>query len=304
MVYVLQTIQTKLPEAKIYLVFGNNDSDYNDYELPSDNLRESMAEYLSSFIDKNKEDFVASFSQGGYFSTSLTDNITLIGINSNILSLIHSDPRLASQQLGWLQQQLSEAEALGKKVIIFQHVPYGADLYKSSKNNEFISLFDFKLQSTYLDILNRYSSTITTLYTGHFHAELLSIINSKTPVIGSVAFNTMFGNNPGFKIVDIDPNGSFAGYTTYYSDLANKQIKWNQLYTFEQSYGPPNKIVDTLNQLPFSYIEPSVINYRQDFNGNNKEYPQPISLDKYWRFYYCGIKYVSPTKYSDCIKNY
>ena len=55
MVYVLQTIQTKLPDAKIYLVFGNNDSDYSNYQLPSDNLRESIAGYLSGFINKNKK---------------------------------------------------------------------------------------------------------------------------------------------------------------------------------------------------------------------------------------------------------
>ena len=210
---------------------------------------------------------------------------------------------LAAQQLNWLQQQLSEATKLGKKVIIFQHIPYGADMYKSSINNDFIPLFDLNLQTSYLNTLKQYSSIITTLYTGHFHAELLFIINSQIPVIGSVAFNAMYGNNPGFKIINIDSYGSFAGYTTYYSDLANNQIKWDVLYNFEQAYGQSKEIINILNQFPFPYDESKVINYRKYFNGNNKEYPQPLSSDKNWKFYYCGIKYVQPKEYLNCIRS-
>jgi len=304
-VYTLQTIQVKFPDSKLYLVLGNNDTDYSDYQLPSTGLLESMAAYLSQSIDKtiDKKEFINSYSQGGYFTAPLINDVTLIGLNSDVLSAVNSNPILAKQQLAWLQEKLNQAVNLKKKVILFQHIPYGADLYKSSVKGRFIPLLNPDLQAAYLELLSQYSSTILVIYTGHYHAELLSTVDSSIPVIGSIAFNTMFGNNPGFKVVDIRPNGDFAGYTTYYSDLTNKRIKWKKLYSFEQAYGQPKEIIKILNQFPLRYTEPKVISYRKYFNGNNQKYLQPVSSDKNWKFYYCGIKYIQPKEYSVCTES-
>lgn len=302
-IYVLETIHKKFPDSKIYLALGNNDSDNGDYKLPSNDFLESMAVYLSDSIKYNKKEFISSYSQGGYFSTTLTKNITLIGINTNILSTINPNPLLAKKQLIWLQQKLAEAAKLKRKIILFQHIPYGADLYKSSISGSFVPVMDLNLQDAYLNTLNQYSNIIKTIYTGHYHAELLSTIGTKIPVIGTIAFNALFGNNPGFKIIDIDQDGNLNGYITYYSNLANGKIMWNQLYSFQQIYGEPKQIIDILNNFPFTYTESNVINYRKYFNGNNPKYPQPINSDKNWKYYYCGIKYVESEKYINCIKS-
>ncbi len=286
--YVLEQVQVRFPQAKIYMVLGNNDSDNGDYQMPSQAFLTALAHHLSQFVS-NKTAFIASFSQGGYFSTPWSKDVELVGIDSNLLSAKSPDVTLATQQLQWLKQTLAQAKADDKKVIILQHIPYGMDLYQTATSEIPTPLLNPSLQAEYLQVLNQYATTISTIYAGHVHMEYFALVNHKTPLIGTIAFNSVFGNNPGFKIININQKGEFDGYTAYYANLATGKLKWTELYSFQKTYGNPANIVQILRLFPSNVQNPQVIAYRRYFNGDNPQDPQPISVNADWQYYYYGI---------------
>ncbi len=303
--YVLWQIKSKFPHAKVYMILGNNDSDKGDYKLASPKLLKLLANYLSNEVT-NKSEFVFSFQSGGYFSVLLNnDQSVLVGINTNILSTEDKgDINIARTQLKWLRQILAQAKITGKKIIMLQHIPYGINLYKSAVINEATPLMSSVLQEQYLNLLKQYSSIITTIYAGHFHAEYLSLINSVTPLIGNLSFNTGFGNNPGFKVIKLNNNGSLVDYATYHcATPSDGTLDWQFMYKYSAIYGDPQQMSTTLNNFPFALTEAKVISYRNYYNGSNKLYLQPINQDSKWKYYYCGIMNVNKNSYNKCLKS-
>lgn len=299
--YVLQQIYERLPGSKIYLTLGNNDTDEGDYSLPSPQFLQQLGAYLSEYVS-NPTKFINSFSEGGYFSTPLSKNLILVSLNINLLSALQPNETVAEEQLDWLKRTLAQAMVFHQHVIIIQHIPYGMDLYKTATAGSATPLLDPALQAEYLEVLQRYASIITTLYTGHFHMDYFSLVNGVTPLIGNIGFSTIFGNNPGFKLINLDQNGAFAGYTTYVATLAGGEVQWYPLYSFSQFYGAPSNITETLSQFPQHIGNQQVSVYRRFFNGNNAQYLQPISQDNNWKYYYCGIQYLTESDYTQCIK--
>ncbi len=300
--YVLNQIHNKFPNSKLYFVLGNNDGDNGDYVMPSKEYLKNVSQYLSGFVS-NSIEFKADFGQYGYFFTSLNSQTNIIGLNMDILSTYYPESGLAIQQLKWLQAKLELSAKAKQNVIILQHIPFGADTYKSATKGEYIPVLDTKLQQSYLTLLDQYSYLIKAIYAGHFHGENLSVINGKTPLIGSLAFNAGFGNHPGFKIISIKDDGSFQGYTTYYTTLSTGQVEWKKLYSFSEVFGKGSQISKVIESFPKNISESKVIIYRQNYNGNNSQFKQPISKDDKWKYYHCNILYSDPQKYQACINN-
>lgn len=306
LLYVLQELRKRLPaDSKIYLALGNHDTDLGNYSMQSAAFLNSVGIYLSGFIDSSKKtSFIASFSKGGYFSVPLSNNISLISLNTNPISSTKTNESVATEQLTWLNNELINAKKNNKKVIVFQHIPYGVDFYYTSAHNKVISALNFDLQTRYLNLLKQYSSIITTVYAGHYHREYLSLINATTPLIGTIAFNSYVKNNPGFKIIGISSDGSFNGYTTYYSTLGNgSTLTWRPLYDYKAVYGNPAEIASTLNSFPYDINGAKAMSYRQYYSGMVAS-ASSISNDTKWKYYYCGIKYVESMAYIKCLKQY
>ena len=300
--YVLQQLQLRIPNVKIYLALGNNDSDDGDYKLPSSKFLSLLANNLSVYVD-NKQQFINSYSNGGYFSVPFTQQVTIIGLNTCILSSTSSNLSIAKKQLNWLNQELAVAATAKRKVIILQHIPYSIDFFKTTKLLGIpVFALDSSLQNEYLQVLAKYSSTIITIYSGHFHSEYMSLINTQTPQIGTIAFNSGFGNNPGFKVIDVE--SSFAGFTTYYTDLTRKKVEWQQLYSFGQTYGNPKQITTILSEFPFTNTAAKVVAYRKYYNANSINYPQLINSDDSWKYYYCGINNIHLIDYEKCVTSH
>ncbi|HLX52800.1 MAG TPA: metallophosphoesterase, partial [Aquella sp.] len=192
LLYVLQELHKRLPvDSKIYLVLGNNDNDSGNYAMQSEAFLNSVGTYLSGFIDdNNKVKFMASFSKGGYFSTPLSESVSLIGLNTNPISSTKPNESAAAEQLMWFKGELMNAKSNNKKIIIIQHIPYGLDWYYSADEGKVSSVLDANLQAGYLKLLKQYASIITTIYVGHNHREFFSSPNAAIPLIGTIAFNS------------------------------------------------------------------------------------------------------------------
>jgi hypothetical protein len=306
LLYVLQQLHKRLPaDTKIYFVLGNNDNDSGNYAMQSKVFLNSVGRYLSGFIgDNDKAGFMASFSKGGYASISLSDKIQLIGLNTNPISFSRPNESASMEQLAWFESALINAKNNNKKVIIFQHIPYGLDTFYSAAEDKVYPVLDSDLQIGYLALLKQYAPIITAIYAGHNHREFFSLPNASIPLIGTIAFNSYFGNNPGFKIADILSDGTFNGYTTYYSTLGNgSTLAWAPLYDYQTVYGNPAEITTTLNNFPYS-SNIQETNYRRYYTGGDTPSREYINDDTKWKYFYCGIKYVESAFYQQCVNQY
>ncbi|MCC2624511.1 MAG: cpdA 2 [Burkholderiales bacterium] len=308
LLYVVLELEKRVPAGtKIYVTLGNNDSDIKNYKMQSHNFLSKVAAGLSKYVDSNSiNSFTTSYDKGGYFSVPLSDKITLIGLNTNSFSpdtTATGDITASNAQLNWFTNELVTAEKNGKKVILTQHIPYGMNLYFAAKNNIAFSALDDKLEVGYFNQLKQHYPVISSIYAGHFHGEFLSLIDGKIPVIGTIAFNSYFGNNPGFKVIHISPEGNFDGYTTYFfSQATNAPMAWTPLYDYGSTYGSPDMIVYTLQNFPYDLKDPKVFNYRTYYAGGYGASTGLITEDQYWKAYYCGIKYSESPAYTACIK--
>lgn len=298
--YIFNQIKAATNNAKIFYILGNNDGDNPDYKIPSSQYLFNISQSISKQLPlSEKADFEADFSKAGYFHIALNKKTIVIGINSNLLSLVDTNITLATRQLEWLEKTLNTAQKYKQHAILLQHIPYGPDFYKSAISRLPIMLLDAKLQEQYLAIINRYSNNISGIYAGHFHADYFELLSkSNIPLISTIAFNSLFGNNPGFKILHLDENGYLYNYTTYYSDLTlDKTLNWQIEYELNSTY--PQDIIHIIKTLSTNNQNRAM--YRLFYNGNSKNFPAPISTDLSWVYYACALTNQAKLEYTRCL---
>ncbi len=303
--FVLASLEQATNNSKIFYILGNNDGDNEDYITPSKAFLAKLAEDISqNMTPSQKAQFIKDFTLNGYFVSSLSDKVDVIGINTDLLSRIHPYPDFAMAQLKWLSRTLEKSQAKHKHVIIIQHIPYGVDTYKTASIKFDVMSLDPKLQEQYLKVINRYKDTISSIYAGHYHADYFILLpDSNIPVVSTIAFNTLFGNNPGFKILEINDNGYLVDYTTYTSDVSKDHaLKWSMEYQLSIAY-PESNISQIIKNMPKDLSNSQVVNYRNFYNGGSSIY-QPISIDINWKYYYCAMQNVTEVTYDNCLDKF
>lgn len=300
--YIFRHIQSVSNNSPIFYILGNNDGDHEDYIEPSHEYLLQTAQMLSNYIPKpERTKFIQDFSRGGFFNLKLNNKVQVIGLNSNLLSAKHPSYELAQTQLKWLSSALKEAKNAHKHVIMLQHIPYGLDTYTSTRQQNSIMLMDDKLQQQYLALLKQYKNTITTIYAGHFHMDYFELLeNTDIPVVSSVAFNSLFANNPGFKLLDVDKNGDLYDYQAFISNIESGNIDWQLEYKLSQAY-TGNGIREIIKTLPKESSSQNTLNYRQFYNGSNMLYPQAISSN--WKYYACALNNTTLPSINKCLIN-
>lgn len=304
--YILSRVHYELPHANIYLALGNNDSDTHNYQLASKGMLVPLSKYLLNFIPNkynNHQTLLKTYSKGGYYSSNLGNNVTLIALNTNMLSRKSKNTAEAYQQLNWLKNTLKNAKATKQKVIILQHIPYGMDLFKTVTIGVPVNLLNSKLQDAYLQTIDEYSSIILNIYAGHLHSEYWSLIAAKIPLIGTIAFNAGFGNNPGFKISQLDSNWHLLGYHTYYTNLESfdKEINWQLLYTV---YLSDTIFSHLLSNFPSDIKDQMVKSYRKHYRATSNKDTSSINDDTKWKYYYCAINQLDEPSYTNCLNKF
>lgn len=307
LLYVIMQIHHSFPYSHIYFALGNNDSDNGDYNLPSSQWLIYIANGLSEYLPESQQkSFITQFVNGGYYALPLNNSIQLIGFNNNLFSAhVHNSINkiIAESELDWLLRQLKNANEQGKSVIILQHIPFGIDVFSSINSHKTVNLLDKLLQDKYLSILKRYHQNIMVIYSGHFHSEYFEVLESTIPVVGTIALNRYFGNNAGVKLVNYnDYTGALESYHTYGLSYINGTGQWLKLYSYPDDYGYTGSLASFLNNFPVTIDNPNVNLYRSSYDGNAIRYPQLIHTNKYWKNYFCFIKYVQPAEYEDCVR--
>ena len=304
--YVLAQVESANKKANIFYVVGNNDGDNADYVIPSTGFLESMSLIMRQYLPIPNT-VTQSFVKGGYYAAMLNKETMIIGLNSNLLSAINPNKDKALTQLQWLDNILAKAKEHKQHVILLQHIPYGIDMYKTARTSLptpiIVPVTSAILQQAYLKILDKYADVISGIYAGHYHADYLALLQpSNIPVVGTLALNSNFGNNPGFKILNLDTNGNLANYNAYICNLNHNTILCENGYQSSTLYGM--NITKGIGSISSDVGESRTINYRKFYNGNNSLFPQPISDTQHWQYYFCAINNVTMDSYSNCLAKF
>ena len=321
--FFMEQVRSTVGDIPIMFAVGNSDSYIG--ALPEPGFLSHTAElYYTQFLNgiADHQTFLNTFTTGGYYSADLPGtNLTVIGLNSVMFNYAFGDAlkSAADTELTWLDAQLAQAQAAGKKVWLLMHIPPGADKYSTAQSadaNGHIAtatmMWNQDYQTSFLKTLSRYPGLITQMFTAHTHMDEYRIVSHGIPADTTPSIAPYFGNNPAFKIFTFSQNTFKAtDYSVMNYDLATNPEQFNSYYTFSIAYLMHGFLNDSLLLL---YPELALENAKQQiyrghyFSGHNYTIPvtgtsNPIT-DKTWPSYWCGIGHMDEQGLIDCVNAY
>jgi 3',5'-cyclic AMP phosphodiesterase CpdA len=166
------------PSIKIYNVPGNHD-------VLNEPTAESLARYRKNW--------------GPDYYTFDWNDMRGIVLNSSLIQAPVNVQAEADKQEQWLKQQLTKAKADGKRIVIFQHIPF---FLKTADEPD--QYFDIPRQhrSRYLALLHQYD--VRYVFAGHYHRNSEGHDGDLDMVVTG-AVGMPIGTDPsGFRIVRLD----------------------------------------------------------------------------------------------------
>jgi hypothetical protein len=219
-----KAIQQHFPKVPILelpmLDLGNNDFE-DDYFLPvsSDvaclqgadgSLPPSSNAWLSSIALRNAQSFAseleaATFSCGGYYRREVQPGLHVIILNTVVWSIFHH-PILDDKidplgQHAWLKAQLEEITERGEHAFITGHIPPVLQSYVLKAGTPLMQAHHV---IRYLELIERFQSTIGAQLFGHVHSNELRAMptssNDAPPIIMSGSISPCYGSKPVFQV--------------------------------------------------------------------------------------------------------
>jgi sphingomyelin phosphodiesterase acid-like 3 len=343
--FVATQIQTAVSSAPVIYAPGNIDTYYQDLApnftacIPQSNvnlcdlgpdstfLLDNEATVWNQFLEgKADASFTTTFPSGGYyFAQSLGSKLRILALNSN--SFVENSPTYttAADELTWLGQQLSSAQASGQKVWILMHVPPGANSQSIAQvaavpgdvdANDAFMMWDPSLQSTFINTLQAYPGVVTLMLAGHTHMDEYRILDSNGDVLEQLpGISPCFGNNPAYKVVTISQSTfTPTDYQSFDYNLAllPPASQFSPLYQFSSTYGLTGNLGDSLQQLypEFATNQNQQKTYTLMYTSGSESL-NPVTLtpwnpinDVNWPIFACTIDDMDQSDYVTCVNSY
>jgi hypothetical protein len=260
--FLVERFRTHFPKTLVLPTLGNDDSFCGDYAITPDGpFLRMFAEVWSPLFptEAHRRAFRETFSRGGYYTLILPANPRhrLIVLNSVPFSVSYDNTcgsavqTPALDELDWFEEKLHESRVRGEKVWLLTHIPPGINAYNSvdpvSREETPITFWQPELTSRFLQILG--GSPLPIGFAGHTHMDDYRVIRLReTPALFlkiAPAISPIFGNNPGFHIVEYDQvSGSILNFETHYLtnlETGGKPTRpadahWEREYDFRSAY--------------------------------------------------------------------
>lgn len=308
--YVAATLRQTFPGVRIYPTLGNNDSDCGDYAVAPNSA------FLANFRDIWKpavvsRSFDRRFPTGGYYHADVAGlrDVRIISLNTNFFSTKYTNPcgkpgpDPGLRQLEWLEAELELAREEGKRVWLLFHIPPGLDVYDSityggaCPNLKSETFWKSEYQEKYLQIVAAHRATILGSFAGHTHQDEYRIAAGRfihiTPSVSPI-----FGNNPAFEVVDVQPRGEIADYTAFH--LPNVTLPWAREYSFDAAYAQKRYDTTALTNVAAA-IASSPTTREQYFGFYSSGAPKSTaSALATWQGYWCGLRDMTEAAFMTC----
>jgi sphingomyelin phosphodiesterase acid-like 3 len=263
--YVAEALRAALPDRPILLALGNNDSECGDYRLePGGSFLAALSGTVRNLAgsDRVALDFNQTFHAGGYYAMRhpTLPGVTILAVNDVLWSTDYQDAcgtdgaAAAEAMMAWLERQLGDARAAGRRIWLVHHIPVGIDPYRtlqapagSSCPAQVTSFLKEPFASRFEMLLRDYAATIQAGFSGHTHQDDYRLLMNADVAVGvekvAPSISPIFGNNPGFHLFNYEPRtGEVTDFSTWYlanleQASANIPGEWRREYVFTETYG-------------------------------------------------------------------
>lgn len=238
MAFTAQEIVRRFPATPIVAAIGNNDDDCGDYQLEPDGpfLKDTLPIVRRMLGGSVPDGFDAGWAATGNYSIRhpTVPDLRIVFANSIYFSRNYrdtcghaggADPAEATMR--FLTAQLDAAQSAGDKVWLIYHIPPGADAYATLHDGSCpanpVMMWRPQYQAAFDALMRRHTTTVLASFAGHTHMDEFRLIGSADAYDGFIlvtpAISPIFGQNPGFQIIEHNAAGRLLDRDTYY--LAN-----------------------------------------------------------------------------------
>jgi sphingomyelin phosphodiesterase acid-like 3 len=316
--FLIALLQQNFPSISIYPVLGNNDSYTTDYYAsPKTAFYTDFSQMWSNLLidSQNRQMFLNSFPQGGYYAITTKDNIKLIVLNTIFFSTSvqgENNEQGANEQLQWLNNQLALALKNQQKVWLFFHIPFGVDAYATSQaaNHVIQPFWQASYNNQFMQLLANYGNLITAIFAGHTHSDGFMLNDVSFPKVYlsvTPAISPIFGNNPGYKVYFFDPaTAVINNMKTYYlpENNPNNNQNWAVEYDFNNIYQPTCTYCNIAQGMANINETNKIASAYQNYYAVSNPNAQPITNGMWLPYYWCAIKNFTVNSYANCLQNY
>lgn len=266
--FVADSLRSAIPGKPIFVTLGNNDSSCGDYRIEPNGAylaatRETVRRLAGA--DRVAADFDETYLAGGYYAAAhptLADT-TIIVLDDVLWSIDYQNAcgttglSGADAMMAWLEKQLADARAAGRKVWLAHHIPVGFDPYATLHGKQATCAERIRpmlaepYAAKYVGLLSEYAATVTIGLVGHTHFDDFRLLRDKGGAVVGIekiapAISPIFGQNPGFHVYSYDrAKGAITDLATHYlANLATAaspaEADWKQEYVYSEAYGVPD----------------------------------------------------------------
>ena len=266
-------LEATFPETPILPTLGNNDSDCGDYGLrPGGDFLSDTFDIAVTLIGPASGAALRQTWQalGNYaVPNPVLRNHLVVALNTNFFSPNYknacgdaSDGNPARATLAWLRRVLEEAEAARNKVWLVYHIPPGIDAFATARHDSCpvapVPLFAEPYAREFHALMERYRGTVAASFSGHIHTDGFRLLADDGQAFGFVlvspAVSPIYGQNPAFRRLRLDDDGTVADQSVYY--LANlpdaasgAAAEWRLETSFDAAWSLPRFDLSSLEAL-------------------------------------------------------
>lgn len=271
--FLARQLEAAFPETPILPTLGNNDSDCGDYALrPGGDFLSDTFDIASGLIGPESGAPLRQTWQalGNYaVPNPALRNHLIVALNTNFFSPNYknacgdaSQGNPARATLAWLRRVLSEAEAAYQKVWLIYHIPPGIDAFATARHGACpvapVGLFGEPYAREFHALMARYRATVVASFAGHIHTDGFRLLADNGKAFGFVlvspAVSPIYGQNPAFRRLRLDDDGTIADQSVYY--LANlpdaasgATAEWRLETSFDAAWSLPRFDLASLEEL-------------------------------------------------------
>ncbi len=254
--YLAAELHRAFPHAEILPTIGNNDGLCGDYNsTPNDVFLAHVARTWAPLVNVagRAPDFVRTFSAGGYYEASLSAGGLRVVVPNSVFWSIHyqdrcdrTNPRPGDAELVWLEKTLRRHPA-GERTWLMTHIPPGIDTFKTSLRFGIPSLlYEARAQTRFLQAVNDERANVRVVLTGHLHdmwfRQSDATSNRNVPIVIAPSLSPIFGNDPAFLELWLDPRTAGIADIRAYSlggllGEYGRSPVWHEAYDVNADYG-------------------------------------------------------------------
>jgi sphingomyelin phosphodiesterase acid-like 3 len=300
----------------VYPALGNNDSGCNDYGEDTQ-FHRSAARRWAPLAQRGGRapGFVAAFDSGGYYTARPPSaSATLVVLNDVYWSRSYDascGPDHGQRELQWLAGVLQSARAAHRRVWLASHIPPGVDVYSSLQHPASPTMmFTPAYVAPFDSLVRAYADVVGVHLTGHTHMGEFRVYQAPgggVPDVGVPAVSPIFGNNPGFVSLRLDPSGNVLDYTAYAFTGAGAPPQpgaggWLTLFDFGALYRQASVTGAAIRSAAALIASDSTVRAAWELNyAGGRPGQNPTSAN--WHGYWCAIENLEPGTYAACAQS-